>query len=76
MVTQAYAPTIKAEEAAVEWFCEDLQDLLELTSKKDVVFIIGAKSLQSCPTLCDSIDGKPPGSPIPGVLQARKLEGG
>ena len=34
-----------------------------------------AKSLQSCPTLCDPIDGSPPGSPIPGILQARTLEG-
>ena len=33
-----------------------------------------AKSLQSCPTLCDPIDGSPPGSPSPGILQARTLE--
>ena len=33
-----------------------------------------AKSLQSCPTLCDPIDGNPPGSPEPGILQARTLE--
>ena len=33
-----------------------------------------AKSLQSCPTLCGPIDGSPPGSPVPGVLQARTLE--
>ena len=33
-----------------------------------------AKSLQSCPTLCDPIDGLPPGSPISGILQARTLE--
>ena len=33
-----------------------------------------AASLQSCPTLCDPIDGSPPGSPIPGLLQARTLE--
>ena len=33
-----------------------------------------SKSLQSCPTLCDPIDGSPPGSPIPGILQARTLE--
>ena len=33
-----------------------------------------AKSLQSCPTMCDPIDGSPPGSPIPGILQARMLE--
>ena len=41
-VTQVYAPTSNAEEAEVERFYEDLQDLLELTSKKDVLFIIGA----------------------------------
>ena len=40
-VIQVYGPTSKAEEAEVEQFCEDLQDLLELTSKKDVFFIIG-----------------------------------
>ena len=33
-----------------------------------------AKSLQSCPTLCDPIDGGPPGSPVPGILQGRTLE--
>ena len=33
-----------------------------------------AKWLQSCPTLCDPIDGSPPGSPVPGILQARTLE--
>ena len=41
IVIQVYAPTANAEEAEVEWFCEDLQDLLELTPKKDVLFIIG-----------------------------------
>ena len=41
MVIQAYAPTSNAEEAVVEWFYEDLQDVLELTPKKDVLFIIG-----------------------------------
>ena len=39
-VIQAYAPTSNTEEAEVEWFYEDLQDLLELTHKKDVLFII------------------------------------
>ena len=38
-VIQAYAPTNNAKEAEVEWFYEDLQDLLELTPKKDVLFI-------------------------------------
>ena len=157
-VTQVYAPTSNAEETEVERFYEDLQDLLELTPKKDVLLIIGAwkakvgsqetpevtdkfglgvqneagqrlikfcqentwviahtlfqqhkirlytgtspdgqhqnhidyilssqrwrsciaiaiaKSLQSCPTLCNPIDGSPPGSPVPGILQARTLE--
>ena len=40
-IIQVYAPTTDAEEAEVEWFYEDLQDLLELTPKKDVLFIIG-----------------------------------
>ena len=40
MVIQVYAPTSNAEEAEVEWFSEDLQDLLELTPPKDVLFII------------------------------------
>ena len=39
-----------------------------------VVAAAAAKSLQSCPTLCDPIDGSPPGSGIPGILQARTLE--
>ena len=40
-VIQVYAPTSNAKEAEVEWFYEDLQDLLELTPKEDVLFIIG-----------------------------------
>ena len=40
-VIQVYAPVTNAEEAEVEWYYEDLQDLLELTPKKDVLFIIG-----------------------------------
>ena len=40
-VIQVYAPTSNVEEAEVEWFYEDLQDLLELTPKKEVLFIIG-----------------------------------
>ena len=40
MVIQVYAPTSNAEKAEVEWFYEDLQDLLELTPKKDVLFIL------------------------------------
>ena len=40
-VIQVYAPTSNTDEAEVEWFYEDLQDLLELTPRKDVLFIIG-----------------------------------
>ena len=40
-VIQVYAPTSNAEEAEVEWFYEDLQDLLELTPKKDILLITG-----------------------------------
>ena len=46
-VIQVYAPTNNAEEAAVEWFCEDLQDLLGQTPKKDVLFIIGDCNFQN-----------------------------
>ena len=47
-----------------------------LTVYKSALFSTSAaaKSLQSCPTLCDPIDGSPPGSPVPGILQARTLE--
>ena len=40
-IVQVYAPISNAEEAEIEWFYEDLQDFLELTSKRDVFFIIG-----------------------------------
>ena len=43
-VIQAYAPTSNTKEAEVEWFYEDLQDLLELTPKKDVFFILGDRN--------------------------------
>jgi len=47
--------------------------LSKIKCAKDVA-AAAAKSLQSCPTLCDPIDGSPPGSPVPGILQARTLE--
>ena len=45
-----------------------------LISQECYAMLCYAKSLQSCPTLCDPIDGSPPGSVIPGILQARILE--
>ena len=52
-------------------------DSQSITSRLGNIYIAAAaaaKSLQSCPTLCDPIDGSPPGSPVPGILQARTLE--
>ena len=46
----------------------------KLKEKHWNIHIAAAKSLQSCPTLCDPIGGSPPGSPVPGILQARTLE--
>ena len=54
-----------------------MQPLLHFLSPELTTIINGlcyANSLQSCPTLCDSRDGSPPGSPIPGIFQARTLE--
>ena len=42
--------------------------------QKDILLQAAAKLLQLCPTLCDPIDSSPPGSPVPGILQARALE--
>ena len=53
-VIQVYVPTSNAEEAEVEWFCEDLQDLLELTPKKDVLFIIGSEVTETRSVVSDS----------------------
>ena len=41
---------------------------------RPIHWVVAAKSLQPCPTLCDPIDGSPPGSPVPGILQARTRE--
>ena len=60
-------------------YCKHKQHNLSTRGKKKVLQILAvaataAKLLQSCPTLCDPIDGSPPGSPDPGILQARTLE--
>ena len=59
-VIQVYAPTTNDKEAEVEWFYEDLQDLLELTPKKDVLFIIGKWNAeagsQETPEVTDKFD--------------------
>ena len=50
------------------------QQSLDFFESSEFISAAAAKSLQSCPTLCDPIDGSPPGSPVPGILQARTLE--
>ena len=50
------------------------QNLGSLKIKPEAERVCAAASLQSCPTLCDPIDGSPPGSAVPGILQARTLE--
>ena len=54
---------------------DGLQSMRSKTVRHNLVTAAAAaaKSLQSCPTLCDSIDGSPPGSPVHGILQARTL---
>ena len=51
-----------------------IPSVYEDVQKWEVSDAAAAKSLQSCPTLCDPIDGSPPGSAVPGILQARTLE--
>ena len=57
---------LEGETGALEW--------LKRSLTKTEAAAVAAKSLQSCPTLCDPIDGSPPGSCVPGILQARILE--
>ena len=57
-VIQVYAPTNNAEEAEVEWFYEDLQDLLELTPKRDILFIIGDQNAKVGSQETSGITGK------------------
>ena len=59
MVIQVSAPTSNAEEAEVEWFYEDLQDLLELTPQKDVLFIIGDWNAKVGSQETPGVTGKP-----------------
>ena len=51
-----------------------IKNLFQHNIKNYTAAAAAAKSLQSCPTLCDPIDGSPPGSPLPGILWARTLE--
>ena len=67
---------IMASSLITSWQMETMTDFIfwgpQITV--DTAAAAAAKSLQSCPTLCDPIDGSPPGSAVPGILQARTLE--
>ena len=63
----------KAEDLEIKW-PTSAGSLKKQESSRKTSAAAAAKSLQSCPTLCDAIDGSPPGSAIPGILQARTLE--
>ena len=65
---------LKHNEVAICWLFF-YQDIWYYSDTSAAAAAAAAKSLQSCPTLCDPWDGSPPGSPFPGILQARTLEG-
>ena len=56
------------------WCCKEYDTTERLSIYTAAAAAAAAASLQSCPTLCDPVDGSPPGSAIPGILQARTLE--
>ena len=64
----------KAEEPEIKLPTSVGSSKKQESSRKPSAAAAAAKSLQSCPTLCDPRDGSPPGSPVPGILQARTLE--
>ena len=64
----------RSKRLLISWLQSPSAVILEPIKIKPSAAAAAAKSLQSCPTLCDPIDGSPPGSPIPGILQARILE--
>ena len=73
--TMEYYSAIKKntfESVLMRWMI--LESILQSEVSQKEKHQYSAKSLQSCPTLCDPIDGSPPGSPVPGILQARTLE--
>ena len=63
---------IQIEKLKLLLFLDNLANYVTNPSYK--IAAAAAESLQSCPTLCNPIDGSPPGSPMPGILQARTLE--
>ena len=71
-ISRAIVVTIKLWDTSPLWPSQTWKLLCTVQIEREAA--AAAKSLQSCPTLCDPIDGSPPGSPVPGILQARTLE--
>ena len=69
-----YGGGTKETEEGAEVGRSGFTSCLPLMTQCSAAAAAAAKSLQSCPTLCDPTDGSPPGSPVPGILQARTLE--
>ena len=67
-------PLLPRDHDCPEWLLFLIYIRILPQARSDVAAAAAAKSLQSCPTLCNPIDGSPPGSPVPGILQARILE--
>ena len=67
-------PTFRLGNAS--WGIQARTSILKASNSSAAAAAAAAKSLQSCPTLCDTTDSSPPGSPVPGILQARTLEWG
>ena len=58
----------------IHFKCTQYLGIQKMKTKNNPAAAAATKSLQSCPTLCNPIDGSPPGSPVPGILQARTVE--
>ena len=70
-----YSRTLSRINITFRWCSVHKIPMVYITPREEVAAAAAAaKPLQSCPTLCDPIDGSPPGSPVPGTLQARTLE--
>ena len=81
-ILNTYAPNIQQHTMQPQYIRQTLTDIKREIDSNTIIVgdfktpltPMAAKSLQSCPTLCDPIGGGPPGSPVPGILQARTLE--
>ena len=74
MTIREVVKELKVNHSTVVQHVKQFGKVEKLISECLIAAAAAAKSLQSCPTLCDSMDCSPPGSPVPGILQARTLE--